>query len=231
MYLAYGSIQFLSYRTTTQALDTLPDGYKLPGTGVSFIAGAVAGTAATTATYPLDLLRTRFAAQGTERVYSSLLASVREITVQEGPKGFFRGLTAGVGQVVPYMGMFFALYESLKPALADVTLPFNALGSGDAVAGVLASIMSKTAVFPLDTVRKRLQVQGPTRAKYVHRNIPVYGPGVLRTLRAIVVREGMRGLYRGLAVSLVKAAPASAVTMWTYERAIGALKATTEPES
>lgn len=224
MYVAYGGIQFLSYRTATQALNTLPDGYKLPGTGVSFIAGAIAGTAATTVTYPLDLLRTRFAAQGNERVYSSLFASIRDITRSEGPKGFFRGLSAGVGQIVPYMGLFFAFYELLKPMFADITLPLESLGSGDAVAGICASVMSKTVVFPLDTVRKRLQVQGPTRAKYVHRNIPVYEAGVVGTLRAIVAREGARGLYRGLTVSLLKAAPASAVTMWTYERAIGAIK-------
>jgi solute carrier family 25 thiamine pyrophosphate transporter 19 len=39
-------------------------------------------------------------------------------------------------------------------------------------------------------------------------------------MRMIFVAEGVRGLYRGLVVSLVKAAPASAVTMWTYERAL-----------
>jgi solute carrier family 25 thiamine pyrophosphate transporter 19 len=39
-------------------------------------------------------------------------------------------------------------------------------------------------------------------------------------MRMIVVAEGVRGLYRGLVVSLIKAAPASAVTMWTYERAL-----------
>lgn len=224
MYVAYGGIQFLSYRSATQALDLLPDGYKLPGTAVSFIAGATAGTVATTATYPLDLLRTRFAAQGNERVYSSLLASVRDIARYEGPKGFFRGLGAGVGQIVPYMGLFFSFYEMLKPILAGVTLPLDSLGSSDAIAGICASVMSKTAVFPLDTVRKRLQVQGPTRSKYVHRNIPAYEAGVVGTLKAIVAREGLRGMYRGLTVGLIKAAPASAVTMWTYERAIGAIR-------
>jgi solute carrier family 25 thiamine pyrophosphate transporter 19 len=78
-------------------------------------------------------------------------------------------------------------------------------------------------VFPLDLVRKRLQVQGPTRVWYVHKNIPEY-KGVLRTIKMILQREGIRGLYRGLVVSLFKAAPASAVTMWTYERAIRYLK-------
>ena len=118
------------------------------------------------------------------------------------------------------MGMFFAAYEALRTPLADLELPF---GSGDATAGVMASVAAKTGVFPLDLVRKRLQVQGPTRSKYGRGNIPVY-KGVFATMRAIVGREGMRGLYRGLTVSLVKAAPASAVTMWTYERALKVMK-------
>ncbi|KXT00726.1 hypothetical protein AC578_8266 [Pseudocercospora eumusae] len=224
LYLSYGAVQFLAYRSTTQALDKISeDGrYKLPGSAKSFIGGAVAGTAATTLTYPLDLLRTRFAAQGTERVYDGLVASVREITRNEGGAGFFRGLGAGIGQIVPYMGLFFALYESLKPPLASVQLPF---GSGDAVAGVTASILSKSAVFPLDTVRKRLQVQGPTRQRYVGgMKIPVYEKGVLSTLRMILMKEGTIGLYRGLSVSLVKAAPSSAVTMYVYERALHILQ-------
>lgn len=224
LYLAYGSIQFLGYRSTTQALSTLPDGYRLPGAATSFISGAVAGTVATTATYPLDLLRTRFAAQGAEKVYHSLLASVRDITRYEGPRGFFRGLGAGVAQIVPYMGMFFALYESFKPVCAGIKLPLESLGSGEAIAGVAASMLSKTIVFPLDTVRKRLQVQGPTRAKYVHRNIPEYEQGVTGTIKAILKKEGTRGLYRGLPVSLIKAAPASAITVWTYERAMAFLQ-------
>ncbi|KAH0409593.1 hypothetical protein KCU90_g20711, partial [Aureobasidium melanogenum] len=92
------------------------------------------------------------------------------------------------------------------------------------IAGVLASMLSKTAVFPLDTVRKRLQVQGPTRAKYVHKNIPAYETGVMRTMASILAKEGVRSLYRGLTVGLIKAAPASAITMWTYERAIHTLQ-------
>lgn len=225
LYLSYGAIQFLAYRTASQALDEISVGQNerhLPSTAKSFIAGAVAGTAATTATYPLDLLRTRFAAQGTERVYEGLLGSIRDITQHEGFAGFFRGLNAGIGQIVPYMGLFFALYESLKIPFSTIDLPF---GSGDAVAGVTASVLSKTAVFPLDTVRKRLQVQGPTRARYIGgAKIPVYEQGVIRTAVTILRREGVRGLYRGLPVSLVKAAPASAVTMWTYERTMKLLQ-------
>ena len=224
LYLSYGAVQFLAYRSATQAIETYAEErrIKLPGAVKSFISGAVAGTAATTATYPLDLLRTRFAAQGTERVYAGLVASVRDITRNEGYAGFFRGLTAAVSQIVPSMGLFFAFYESLKPPLADAQLPF---GSGDAIAGTLASMLSKSIVFPLDTVRKRLQVQGPTRSKYIGGSrIPVYERGVLNTMTTIARQEGMTGLYRGLGVSLAKAAPASAVIMWTYERTLSVMR-------
>lgn len=216
MYVCYGAIQFTAYRSATQALEQLGP-YRLPQSAESFVSGAVAGGAATTATYPLDLLRTRFAAQGRERVYKSLRASVVDIARHEGPIGFFRGCSAAVAQIVPYMGLFFTAYEGLRPRLAHLdSLPF---GTGDAAAGVVASVLAKTGVFPLDLVRKRLQVQGPTRTRYVHRNIPEYN-GVIRSIMMIFRSQGVRGLYRGLTVSLFKAAPASAVTMWTYERAL-----------
>ena len=223
LYLTYGSVQFSSYTSISHLLETIPEPYALPNAATSFVSGAAAGAAATTVTYPLDLLRTRFAAQGNDRVYTSLLSSVRSIAQHEGPKGFFRGLGAGVSQIVPYMGLFFASYESLKPIMAASPMPLP-LGSSDAVAGIVASVLSKTAVYPLDTTRKRLQVQGPHRERYIHRNIPTYS-GVLMTLQHIWKNEGMRGMYRGLTVSLLKAAPASAVTMWTYERAMGIMLA------
>lgn len=66
LYMAYGAAQFLAYRETSLMISKLP--YNVNNNVKSFVAGAVAGGAATLVTYPLDLLRTRFAAQGNERV-------------------------------------------------------------------------------------------------------------------------------------------------------------------
>ncbi|KAH8910937.1 mitochondrial carrier, partial [Coniochaeta sp. PMI_546] len=217
MYVSYSAVQFATYRSSTLLLHRLCGEGTLPSAAESFLAGAAGGAAATAATYPLDLLRTRFAAQGNDRVYAGLLRAVADIRRDEGLGGYFRGIGAGLGSIVPYMGMFFAAYETLRLPLAGLwVLPF---GSGDAAAGIMASVVAKTATFPLDLVRKRIQVQGPTRGRYVNKDIPEYG-GTVRTVRMIVAAEGVRGLYRGLVVSLLKAAPASAVTMWTYERAL-----------
>ncbi|KAI3401951.1 hypothetical protein diail_6511 [Diaporthe ilicicola] len=222
MYVSYSAIQFTTYRSTTQLLRSITGEHRIPGAAETFLAGASAGAVATAATYPLDLLRTRFAAQGNEdRVYTSLARAVAQIQRDEGPRGFFRGLAPGLAQIIPYMGMFFAAYEALRVPLGALDLPF---GGGDALAGTVASVVSKTGVFPLDTVRKRIQVQGPTRARYVHKNIPEYnGLGTIGTMRSILRTEGVRSLYRGLTVSLLKAAPASAVTVWTYERVLNTL--------
>lgn len=220
MYVAYGAAQFTAYRAVTLGVHRIFGEGTLPKSAESFLAGAGAGATATTVTYPLDLLRTRFAAQGTERVYSSLWRAVSDIRRDEGLRGFFRGLGPGLAQIIPFMGLFFSLYEGLRIPLARLDLPF---GGGDATAGVIASTVAKTVVFPLDLVRKRIQVQGPTRGRYIHRNIPAYELGALRAIREILRVEGTRGLYRGLTVSLIKAAPAYAVTMWTYERVLNLL--------
>ena len=64
LYVSYSMVQFLAYREAHVLLEKagLPSSYR------PFVAGATAGTCATVVTYPLDLLRTRFAAQGTSKV-------------------------------------------------------------------------------------------------------------------------------------------------------------------
>ncbi|KAI5296662.1 mitochondrial thiamine pyrophosphate transporter [Ascosphaera acerosa] len=251
MYVGYGTVQFGTYATLHQFLaDKLGKDAILSNndgtiaararrTGVkgieSFLAGAVSGGVATLSTYPFDLLRTRFAAQGTRKVYHSLLSAFRTIHRDEGLSGFFRGSCAAVAQISLNMGTFFSCYEiarplvSQLPGLAFKTVPraahteqeelkgWSPFSSADALAGSIASITAKTLVFPLDTVRKRLQVQGPTRTRYVPGDkMPEYA-GVVRTAAKIVREQGVRQLYQGLGITLVKAAPASAVTMWVYE--------------
>ncbi|KAK5658808.1 hypothetical protein OQA88_1620 [Cercophora sp. LCS_1] len=217
LYVCYSAAQFTAYRQATLFLQRLAGGEnRIPKSAETFIAGASAGAVATATTYPLDLLRTRFAAQGNDRVYTSLYRAVADIGRDEGVRGFYRGLSPALSQIIPFMGIFFASYETLRVPMGQLSLPFS---SGDALAGVAASVVAKTGSFPLDLVRKRIQVQGPTRNKYIHKNIPEYS-GMVGAVKTILQREGLRGLYRGLTVSLFKAAPTSAVTMWTYERSL-----------
>jgi solute carrier family 25 thiamine pyrophosphate transporter 19 len=73
------------------------------------------------------------------------------------------------------------------------------------ISGALSGFVSKTVIYPFDLVRKRLQVQGQTTEPW------------LRCLKSIVVKEGFKSLYKGLAPSLLKVAPANAVTFMVFE--------------
>ena len=98
----------------------------------SFIAGAGAGLVATTATYPLDIMRTQFAIQGQQRRFRSVAQYFTHTMQTRGLRGFYSGLTPAAAGVVPYMGLNFALYvcvcarSSASPPLclsAPVSVP------------------------------------------------------------------------------------------------------------
>jgi solute carrier family 25 protein 16 len=77
-------------------------------------------------------------------------------------------------------------------------------------AGGISGIVSQTASYPLEVIRRRMQVGGAV------------GDG--RRLRlgetaAMIFRErGIRGFFVGLTIGYVKVLPMSAVAFYTYER-------------
>lgn len=179
----------------------------------AFVAGAGAGASATVLTYPLDLLRTRFAARQSRQVITSLPKDIRAIYLVDGISGFFRGLRVSLWQIVPHMGLFFSTYEALQPFFKDGSLPF---GVNDAAKGAVAGVVAKTGVFPLDLMKKRLQIAGESTSR--NGSLHATSANALKLAKDILAREGPRGLYHGLTVSLLKSAPTSAITMWTFER-------------
>ncbi|GBC09381.1 hypothetical protein RclHR1_08800014 [Rhizophagus clarus] len=223
LYLSYGAVQFLTYQQM-QNLFKRMDSNQNEKLGINkilqpFLSGAVCGTTATIVTYPFDLLRTRFAAQGEKRIYKGLRHAVKQIYAQEGYRGFYRGVTASVVQIIPYMGLMFGSYELLKKLfrkLEDKHIWFHNLrATEDLLSGAIAGIVSKAGVFPLDLVRKRLQVQGPNRTDYFISNVPLYSSSFM-CIKEILRCDGIFGLYKGLMPALIKSAPVSAVTFFVY---------------
>ncbi|KAF9566019.1 mitochondrial thiamine pyrophosphate transporter [Mortierella alpina] len=241
----------------------------------SFIAGANAGIIATACTYPFDLLRTRFAVQRDVKVYTGIVQACQHIFQKDGVKGFYRGMSPALIQVVPYMGIMFGSYDTLKHLAswfkekANVESSYSKstsqtavatkgsilsvqgekpvrkvgqflLGLEDFLCGALSGIISKTGVYPLDMVRKRLQIQGSEQQKIT---ASIYSPQtvepaavksagsagraiqeqlpttVWRCMVYIAKKEGYLALYKGLLPGLLKAAPASAVTFLVFSQA------------
>ncbi|KAJ2878242.1 mitochondrial thiamine pyrophosphate transporter, partial [Coemansia asiatica] len=222
LYLTYGGAQFLIFGSVEGALKNVQ---KLPRRARSFVSGALAGALATSITYPFDLLRTRFIAQeSTNKVHGSIIGAVRQIAREEGLGGFYRGLWPACLQIMPYMGIVFTSYDVLgsgyrwlrRSLLAGETATTRAMDSvQDAVIGGGAAVIGKCCVYPLDLVRKRLQIQGPHRLSYASGNVPVYS-GMSNALVYIVRNEGALSLFRGLTPALIKAAPASAAVFFFY---------------
>lgn len=89
---------------------------------ISFGGGAIAGAAATAASYPFDLLRTVLASQGSPPVYRGMTDAAAGIMRQRGVRGLFSGMGITLAEIIPYAGIQFGVYDSLKRA-ADRMLP------------------------------------------------------------------------------------------------------------
>lgn len=102
------------------------------------------------------------------------------------------------------------------------------------ISGALSGFFSKIVVYPFDLVRKRLQMEGssspssplssPFRAESSTPSAKQYmKQSWITCIKHIVKEEGIRSLYKGLAPSLLKVAPANAVTFMVFEETKDAL--------
>ncbi|KAJ3179369.1 mitochondrial thiamine pyrophosphate transporter [Geranomyces variabilis] len=220
LYLTYGAVQFYTYHEYSALLHRISSSLPI-ALPTELFAGALAGCTATVATYPFDLLRTRFAMQGASGgPYTSLLSAVRQIYAAEGVHGFYRGVVPSVLQMAPQMGIVFAAYGGIKRLLKPLKL-----GKTESfISGGIAGMLGKLSVMPFDVVRKRLQVQGPERNSYVTGRVPKYPSGLLRCAAQIARQEGWLALYKGVVPALLKAGPSSAVTFAVVRIVSGALE-------
>ncbi|KAI8896066.1 mitochondrial carrier domain-containing protein [Globomyces pollinis-pini] len=198
----------------------LTDGiyYWIPKPLHTFVSGALSGLVATTLTFPFDLLRTRFAAQGNVKIYHSLLGAITDIRKAEGIRGFYRGLLPSVASIMPQMGLVFESHRFLTSYYYLIETDNRYVGSyitgaKELVCGGLAGVFSKTMLMPFDIIRKRLQVQGPVLNAIAVSNVPK-STSVMLTAYLIIKHEGFVALYKGLLPTLLKAAPSSAITFY-----------------
>ncbi|KAL1529339.1 hypothetical protein AB1Y20_000293 [Prymnesium parvum] len=185
------------------------------------LAGCLCGATATCLTYPLDVLRARFAADtsvwasngsaGTLPKYSSYTQGVREIAAKEGLSAFFAGLRPTLMGIAPYSALSFAAFETIKAILqrhADSSAPPGQRGDIPVmhrlVSGAVSGMLAQTSTYPLHVVRRRMQVRpSEKRGGYA---------STWHGLRKIYAREGVAGgLYKGLTLTMLKGPLQSAV--------------------
>ena len=176
--------------------------------GERFVAGAAAGAVAQTAIYPLELIRTRLALCESGR-YRGIAHAAHSIIVQEGWRAFYRGLAPSFLGILPYAGVDIATFELIKEWLLDV---YDGRPPPAAVlaAGAVSSSVAQVCSYPLALTRTRLQAQGAGGA-------PLKYSGMGQVISRALQREGVRGLYKGLAPNLAKMAPAAGISWLVFE--------------
>jgi solute carrier family 25 (adenine nucleotide translocator) protein 4/5/6/31 len=134
--------------------------------GTNILSGGFAGSLSLTFVYSLDYARTRLAndakGKGGERQFNGLIDVYAKTLKSDGIQGLYRGFTISCVGIFIYRGMYFGLYDSLKPILlgedASVLLSFL-LGWG---VTITAGLMS----YPIDTIRRRMMMTSGSAVKY-----------------------------------------------------------------
>ncbi|XP_027329586.1 mitochondrial substrate carrier family protein B-like isoform X2 [Abrus precatorius] len=118
--LPYSSVNFYSYEHYKKLLKMVPGLQSHRGDNVSadlcvhFVGGGMAGITAATSTYPLDLVRTRLAAQTNFTYYRGIWHALHTISKEEGIFGLYKGLGTTLLTVGPSIAISFSVYETLR---------------------------------------------------------------------------------------------------------------------
>ncbi|KAI3397750.1 hypothetical protein diail_10403 [Diaporthe ilicicola] len=168
------------------------------------------------------------AAQGSApvRAASAAASTVEAVVPQRGIINFYRGFTPTILGMLPYAGVSFLTHDTMgdllrHPLIAKWTTmpqrrnapegkPPPLQSWAELLAGGVAGLVSQTCSYPLEVVRRRMQVAGAVGDGHRLR--------IAETAALIMKERGIRGLFVGLTIGYVKIVPMSAVSFFTYER-------------
>jgi solute carrier family 25 (adenine nucleotide translocator) protein 4/5/6/31 len=181
------------------------DGYMTWFAG-NLASGGLAGATSLLFVYSLDYARTRLANDakaakkgGGERQFNGLVDVYKKTLASDGIVGLYRGFVVSCVGIVVYRGLYFGLYDSLKPLLPkEIRNNFGAnflLGWGVTIGAGLAS-------YPLDTVRRRMMMTSGAAVKY-RSSIHAFGE--------IVKNEGVSSLFKGAGANILRAVAGAGV--------------------
>eukprot|EP00755_Sulcionema_specki_P031144 Sspe_Gene.96031::Locus_68421_Transcript_3_7_Confidence_0.385_Length_927::g.96031::m.96031/K15109/SLC25A20_29, CACT, CACL, CRC1; solute carrier family 25 (mitochondrial carnitine/acylcarnitine transporter), member 20/29 len=168
----------------------------------AFVAGGLAGASGLVVTQPLDTVRIRLQV---DKRYRSTLDCFRTILREEGVSALGKGIASPMATVGLMNAVLFVAFErALRyqcPRTEDSTIRQHAL-AGVVAGGACALINS-----PTELVKCRAQMtRGETSVG-----------SEMQILRELVRMEGVRGVSRGLGMTVVRDAPSFAAYFAVYE--------------
>nr|CAN64108.1 hypothetical protein VITISV_013148 [Vitis vinifera] len=191
------------------------------GPVLDLMAGSFAGGTAVLFTYPLDLVRTKLAYQvvgstklnikgivHAEQAYRGILDCFSKTYREAGVRGLYRGGAPALYGIFPYSGLKFYFYEEMKSHVPekhkkDITVKL--------ACGSVAGLLGQTLTYPLDVVRRQMQVQ---RLSASHIGDV---KGTMETLVSIAQTQGWKQLFSGLSINYLKVVPSVAIGFTVYD--------------
>lgn len=178
--------------------------------------------------------------------YKSTLDAAKKMYKTEGFLSFYSGLTPALLGLT-HVAVQFPAYEYLKTKFTGQGMGVSAEGDesshwvGVLSASMLSKILASSATYPHEVIRTRLQTQQRSLPSASHEfsafrggleasegngqprpppkapaSLPRY-KGIITTAKTILREEGWRAFYAGLGTNMMRAVPAAATTMLTYE--------------
>ncbi|KAM3073520.1 hypothetical protein ACMFMG_004585 [Clarireedia jacksonii] len=182
----------------------------------NLVSGAVARVSAAFLVMPLTILKVRY--ESSLYSYGSMASAARDIYRTERIRGFFAGYGATAARDAPSAGLYVLFYEQFKKRLStlqgqrsvseSLTMGPSMAATINFSSGVLASATCSFITNPFDAVKTRIQLQ------------PQQYKNTWQAARKIVMEDGVRALYDGLSLRLVRKAIGSALSWMLYEELI-----------
>ncbi|KAI3690602.1 hypothetical protein L2E82_48728 [Cichorium intybus] len=220
--IPYAALHFMTYE---QYRCWVLDNYTALGTGpvVDLLAGSAAGGTAVLCTYPLDLARTKLAYQivdtkaslgnGSKSIitqprYTGIKNVLQSVYREGGMRGLYRGVGPTLIGILPYAGLKFYIYEELKRRVSEEHQTSIMMRLS---CGALAGLLGQTFTYPLDVVRRQMQVENmQVSGSARHKN-------TWKGITTIVSQQGWRQLFAGLSINYIKIVPSVAIGFTAYD--------------
>ncbi|SMN20198.1 similar to Saccharomyces cerevisiae YIL134W FLX1 Protein required for transport of flavin adenine dinucleotide (FAD) [Maudiozyma saulgeensis] len=182
---------------------------------VYLVSGGLAGIFTSIMTNPIWVLKTRIMStnQNTfNKSYDSIQKTFKTLVEKEGYKSLLKGLTPSI-LGVSQGALYFMIYDTLKQNKLKtynhlkIKNKDNLITKDTIIITSISKMISTTTVYPLQLLKSNLQ-----SINMIHGNSSTW-----KLTKLILEREGIKGLYNGLATNLFKAVPTTCITFCIYE--------------
>jgi len=168
--------------------------------GSNVASGGAAGACSLLFVYSLDYARTRLANDAKsakkgagERQFNGLVDVYKKTFASDGIAGLYRGFLISCVGIVIYRGLYFGLFDSLKP-IVNQTFKDSFLVSF--LLGWAVTITAGIASYPIDTIRRRMMMTSGQAVKY---------NSSWHCFTLILANEGVSSLFKGAGANILRA--------------------------